>query len=38
MLGLAGMIFWGFLAMAMAAHKYYENQESTSPPAIKHYR
>ena len=26
MLSIAGMILWGFLAMAMAAHKYYERQ------------
>ncbi|MEA5513220.1 O-antigen ligase domain-containing protein [Nodularia sp. UHCC 0506] len=26
MVSLAGMILWGFLAMAMAAHKYYEHQ------------
>ncbi|MBW4560114.1 MAG: O-antigen ligase domain-containing protein [Mojavia pulchra JT2-VF2] len=25
MLSVAGMILWGFLAMAMAAHKYYEH-------------
>ncbi|MDB9306738.1 MULTISPECIES: hypothetical protein [Cyanophyceae] len=26
MLSVAGMILWGFLAMAMAAHKYYQHQ------------
>lgn len=26
MLSVAGMIMWGFLAMAMAAHKYYHHQ------------
>jgi hypothetical protein len=26
MLSIAGMILWGFLAMAMAAHKYYRHQ------------
>jgi hypothetical protein len=26
MLGIAGMIMWGFFAMAMAAHKYYQHQ------------
>jgi hypothetical protein len=26
MLAIAGMILWGFLAMAMAAHKYYQHQ------------
>ncbi len=26
MLGVAGMILWGFLAMAMAAHKYHQHQ------------
>jgi hypothetical protein len=26
MLSVAGMIMWGFLAMAMAAHKYYQHQ------------
>lgn len=28
MLGLSGMIMWGFLAMAMAAHKYYQHQNA----------
>ena len=31
MLGVAGMILWGFLAMAMAAHKYYQHQGITAP-------
>jgi len=26
MLSISGMILWGFLAMAMAAHKYYQHQ------------
>ena len=26
MLSVSGMIMWGFFAMAMAAHKYYQNQ------------
>ncbi|MEA5616722.1 O-antigen ligase domain-containing protein [Cronbergia sp. UHCC 0137] len=26
MLSIAGMVMWGFLAMAMAAHKYYRHQ------------
>lgn len=26
MLSVAGMVMWGFLAMAMAAHKYYQHQ------------
>jgi hypothetical protein len=26
MLSVSGMIMWGFLAMAMAAHKYYQQQ------------
>ncbi|MDH6097715.1 O-antigen ligase family protein [Anabaenopsis sp. FSS-46] len=28
MIGLSGMIMWGFLAMAMAAHKYYQHQNT----------
>ncbi|MEA5580455.1 O-antigen ligase family protein [Nodularia harveyana UHCC-0300] len=28
MLSIAGMILWGFLAMAMAAHKYYQHQNT----------
>ncbi len=28
MIGLSGMIVWGFLAMAMAAHKYYQHQNT----------
>jgi hypothetical protein len=28
MLSVAGMILWGFLAMTMAAHKYYQHQNS----------
>ncbi|NEU71175.1 O-antigen ligase domain-containing protein [Hassallia byssoidea VB512170] len=31
MLSIAGMILWGFLAMAMAAHKYYQHQGITTP-------
>lgn len=27
MLSVAGMVLWGFLAMAMAGHKYYQHQE-----------
>jgi hypothetical protein len=27
MLSVAGMILWGFLAMAMSAHKYYQHQK-----------
>jgi hypothetical protein len=27
MLSIAGMILWGFLAMTMAAHKYYQHQD-----------
>jgi hypothetical protein len=30
MLSIAGMILWGFLAMAMAAHKYYQHQGITT--------
>ncbi len=30
MLSISGMILWGFLAMAMAAHKYYQHQEMTN--------
>ncbi|MBD2676227.1 MULTISPECIES: O-antigen ligase domain-containing protein [Nostoc] len=30
MLSVAGMILWGFLAMAMAGHKYYLHQEKFS--------
>jgi hypothetical protein len=29
MLSVAGMILWGFLAMAMAAHKYYQHEKIT---------
>ncbi|MBG1242633.1 O-antigen ligase domain-containing protein [Nostoc sp. NZL] len=28
MLSVAGMILWGFLAMAMAGHKYYQHQKN----------
>lgn len=28
MIGLSGMVMWGFLAMAMAAHKYYQHQNT----------
>ncbi|MDX2229170.1 MAG: O-antigen ligase domain-containing protein [Leptolyngbyaceae cyanobacterium bins.349] len=28
MLGISGMILWGFLGMAMAAQKYYQNQRN----------
>jgi hypothetical protein len=28
MLSIAGMIMWGFLAMAMAGHKYYSRPQS----------
>ncbi|OCQ93115.1 glucose-6-phosphate isomerase [Nostoc sp. MBR 210] len=28
MLSVSGMILWGFLAMAMSAHKYYQHQKS----------
>lgn len=28
MIGISGMIVWGFLAMAMAAHKYYQHQNT----------
>ncbi|MBD2439668.1 O-antigen ligase domain-containing protein [Nostoc sp. FACHB-110] len=28
MLSVSGMILWGFLAMAMSAHKYYQHQNS----------
>ena len=31
MLSIAGMILWGFLAMAMAGHKYYQHQGITTP-------
>jgi hypothetical protein len=30
MLSVAGMILWGFLAMAMAGHKYYSNPQMLS--------
>lgn len=30
MLAIAGMILWGFLAMAMAAHKYYQHHGITT--------
>lgn len=30
MLSIAGMILWGFLAMAMAGHKYYQHQGITT--------
>ncbi|MCA1994309.1 MAG: O-antigen ligase domain-containing protein, partial [Coleofasciculus sp. S288] len=29
MLGLIGVLLWGFLGMAMAAHKYYQHQHNT---------
>jgi hypothetical protein len=29
MLGLSGMVLWSFLALAMAAHKYYQHQRTT---------
>lgn len=29
MLSVAGMILWGFLAMAMAGHKYYQHQNNS---------
>ncbi|QIR38424.1 O-antigen ligase domain-containing protein [Tolypothrix sp. PCC 7910] len=36
MLSVAGMILWGFLAMAMAAHKYYEHHSNLQYPIIKY--
>ncbi|BAY34034.1 hypothetical protein NIES2107_59390 [Nostoc carneum NIES-2107] len=36
MLSVAGMILWGFLAMAMAAHKYYQEQSNLQYPIIKY--
>lgn len=33
MLGFSGMIFWGFLGMAMAGHKYHQHQQT-----VKHTR
>jgi hypothetical protein len=31
MLGIAGMILWGFFGITMAAHKYYQHQGITGP-------
>lgn len=31
MIGLSGMILWSFLAITMAAHKYYQHQGMTAP-------
>lgn len=36
MLSVAGMILWGFLAMSMAAHKYYQHQSNLQYPIIKY--
>ncbi|MEH2251178.1 O-antigen ligase domain-containing protein [Nostoc sp.] len=35
MLSVAGMILWGFLAMAMAGHKYYSNSNPKIPDFSK---
>jgi hypothetical protein len=35
MLGMAGMVLWGFLAITMAAHKYYQHQELMSMTMYK---
>ncbi|MBD2336903.1 O-antigen ligase domain-containing protein [Calothrix sp. FACHB-156] len=36
MLSVAGMILWGFLAMAMAANKYYQQQSNLQYSIIKY--
>ena len=35
MLSVSGMIMWGFFAMAMAAHKYYQNHQSSPNQGLK---
>jgi hypothetical protein len=37
MLGLAGMIFWGFLAMAMAGKKYNQHQNALMQQSFYYY-
>lgn len=35
MLSVAGMILWGFFAMSMAAHKYYQNPQNSPDQGLK---
>jgi hypothetical protein len=34
LLGLNGMVFWSFLAMSLAANKYYRHQKSITPANV----